>query len=655
MKRILALQDRVTPTAKWRWAYSAFTWALTGLILTFCAWLIDGQKLSFVFAGLLSGGFWYTVLLLGFFAALLSLLCRSLFAGGSITALAAIILSLINHYKLKITSTPLQLSEFALADKLGDITALNAKVLTPTASTVAAVVITLLWLAALAFFSRPLRLEWKKSAAAAALPAFLLIFCFWFSSDGVVFTPLQLPLEQSVSQSVANNECGVLLGLWRSFAQSQLVNQGENVTQEDIDAIIEEDTGTEEQPPAVVEPPVELDPPNVLLILSESFFDVTRLPEVYFTEDPLADFHALQKEGVSGSFYTRTLGYGTCNIELEVLTGINTTLMNNEELYAQKPEFFTKLPTVPALLQQNGYRTVMFHLFNDSIYNRRPIFESLGFDEIYFSDDFQKIDEEAAAAETYWSYMKDKISGEFYSDDYMSDLFIKLLEQEGEEPLFAYGISMENHSPHNGSKYAYNGGYDVEFTTTLQGEARGVLADAIEGSSNASEALGKLTDYLKEQEEPTVVIFFGDHLPGLGLSDGSSTVYSELDMSEGYDQGKWTLEQILELHSADYLIWSNDPAYLPAQPGSTLDSSCNYFGLNILDAAQAELPLYWELIEDAGKVRVIDTLEYHLGRDGEGGRMASSDEEDKRRLDLLATCLYDTFSGEGQLTEQLWK
>ena len=251
--------------------------------------------------------------------------------------------------------------------------------------------------------------------------------------------------------------------------------------------------------------------------------------------------------------------------------------------------------------------------------------------------------------------MKHKISGDFYSDDYMTDLFIKLLEQESEEPLFAYGISMENHSPHNGSKYADTGGYTVEFDAALSEEATGVLADAIEGSTNASEALGKLTDYLREQDEPTVVIFFGDHRPGLGLSDGSSTVYSELGMSEGYDQGKWSIEQILELHSSDYLIWSNDPAYLPAEAGSTIDNSCNYLGLSVFEAAQSELPLYWELLQDASEVRIIDTLEYHLGQDGEVSRVASSSEEDKRRLDLLATCFYDTFYGEQQLTPQLWK
>lgn len=649
-ERIKTCQDRVKPTAKRRWAYSAFAILLTGMVFAFAAWWIDGQSLAFAFSGLLTGAFWYSAVLFALVVGTIALLSNSLFAGGAITALPVIILSLINHYKLKITSSPLQLREFALAGKLGDITALNARVLTPTAAVIGAIVLTVLMLSALAFFSRPLRLERKKGALASVIPAFLILFCFWFSSDGLVFTPLGLPLEESVSQSVTNNECGVLLGLWRAFAQSQLVEHGENFSQEDIDAV----TGGEEE--EIVEtPPVELEPPNVILILSESFFDVTDLPELYYVDDPLARFHALQKEGVSGKFYTRTLGYGTCNIELEILTGINTTLMNNEELYAQSPEFFTKLPTVPTLLQQDGYRTVMLHLFNDGIYNRTPIFEVLGFDEIYFSEAFAAIDEEAAAAENYWDYMSSKISGAFYSDDYMTDLLIKLLEQEGEEPLFAYGISMENHSPHDGKKYADAEGYTAAYTTSLEGEARGVLADAVQGAANASAALGKLTDYLRGQEEPTVVIFFGDHLPGLGLSDGSSTVYSQMGLSEGYDQGKWSMEQILNLHSADYLIWSNDPAYLPAEPGSKVDSSCNYFGLNVLKAAQSELPLYWRLLEDAAEVRMIDTLEYHLGRDGKADRVSSTDAEDKQCLDLLATCFYDTFSGEGQLTEQLWK
>lgn len=64
--------------------------------------------------------------------------------------------------------------------------------------------------------------------------------------------------------------------------------------------------------------------PSVIFVLGESFFDVTGLPGVEYAGDPVADFHRVCAEGVSGKFYTHTLGYGTENIELEILTGINT-------------------------------------------------------------------------------------------------------------------------------------------------------------------------------------------------------------------------------------------------------------------------------------------------------------------------------------------
>ena len=60
-------------------------------------------------------------------------------------------------------------------------------------------------------------------------------------------------------------------------------------------------------------------------MLSESFFDVTELPGVEFERRPGGGLpRRLQEQGVSGTFYTHTLGYGTSNIEMEVFTGINS-------------------------------------------------------------------------------------------------------------------------------------------------------------------------------------------------------------------------------------------------------------------------------------------------------------------------------------------
>ena len=169
--------------------------------------------------------------------------------------------------------------------------------------------------------------------------------------------------------------------------------------------------------------------PNIILILSESFFDITTLPGVTFDEDPVAEFHALQEESVSGAFHTRSLGYGTCNIELEILTGMNTGLLSGEDLYSWEPSVFSRLPSVVSLLGEAGYYIGMLHMFNDSIYHRTGFFTQLGFDDMFFSEDLAQFYAPAAQADDYWTYMNSRIEGSYYSDDLMSDALIALYEQ----------------------------------------------------------------------------------------------------------------------------------------------------------------------------------------------------------------------------------
>ena len=393
------------------------------------------------------------------------------------------------------------------------------------------------------------------------------------------------------------------------------------------------------KPDEPVTPPADPKPintrPNLILVLSESFFDVTTLPGVTYDTDPIPEFHALQRESVSGSFYTRTLGYGTCSIELEILTGINTVLLNREDLSSMDPAVFGRLPSVPALLKSSGYDTTLLHMFNDSIYHRRSLFKNLQFDKMYFSEDFAQFHTPAREASSYWSFMKPHISGEFYSDNLMSELLPSLFESRravSSSPQFLYAISMENHGPHI-SKY-FSSEYTVAPHSSLTGEAAASLKNAVQGAANASAALGKLVDYFRTVNEPTIIVFFGDHRPGLGLSDGSS-VYSALGMVPA-DATSWTLEQTAELYSADYLIWSNDPAYLPGAPGSTADTSSNYLGVQLLDLLGVEKSLHWRTLAALSQTRCIDTLLYHRGTDGTLSYSAPTQGDEGQLMALLA-------------------
>ena len=152
----------------------------------------------------------------------------------------------------------------------------------------------------------------------------------------------------------------------------------------------------------------------------------------------------------------------------------------------------------------------------------------------------------------------------------------------------------------------------------------------------------------------TVIFFYGDHRPTMASADGIQTVYSNLGLSTGLDQSKWTEAEMEELHSTSYLIWSNDPSYLPAEPGTVADTSSNYFGLSLLDSAEISLPLYWRLLGKAHETRMMDTLEYHLGRDGSVSRtdeLLTVDEQDI--LSRLSLCLHDAIYGQKYVTDRL--
>ena len=620
------------------------------LVLAFAAALIEEQDIAA--AALYAFGCSPQALATEIFLALLicalGCLVKSLFAAGVLTALAALALVTANYYKTLITSTPLYLADLKLISRLGGIVELNSASITVSGLTVLAFALTIAALAGLFFASRALKMPYRRSlmTALAAAALFICLYGVPAWAEGWFYAPMGAARTSGTaySQAYVNARCGTLLGLWRSVVLSGEApgeEKPQDVTDDrtpeerlidDAEAFAlgyEPETGAEEQP-------------NVIFVLSESFFDVTELPGVEFEGDPVADFHAVQEQGVSGKFYTHTLGYGTSNIEMEVFTGINSRFFDSDQnIYEWEASELLKTPPVPVLFQDAGYYTAYIHTFNDGIYEREGLYSQLGFDEIFFSDDFAAIDPDAAAAPDYWGYMSGKIAGEFYSDDYMADLIIDLFgEKAGESPVFIYAVSMENHSSYLEDKYDE---YDFPFTAELSGEARGALSAATQGIANASRSLRKLTDYLETVDEPTVVIFFGDHKPGLGLEQGGS-VYTELGMCPA-DSSSWTAEQRAEMYSTEYLIWANDPSLLPAEPGTVIDDSSNFLGLTALRCADVELPGYWKMIEAMRQESLIYTWEYFVSESGESMlQVPDSDADALRMFDIASFVLRDAFS-----------
>lgn len=619
---------------------AALVW---GLLLTGSALLLSGRTLSGALdlvrgsplaCGLTAGFFFLLVFCVG-------LALGRLFRGMLPLTLVLLVVLLVDYYKTLITGVPLELADLLLAGQVGDIAALNASSLTFNATAAGAVLPPLAWCVLVRLAARRwLDLDRTWSACAAGEGALVFALVFLARADALVYTPLGVPLSTGISQSFVNARCLTPLGLWRGLlfqdtGVERYDSESAAEVQEQIDALLEE-----QEEPAAAE--VQ---PNVILILSESFFDVTRLPGVTFESDPLAEFHALQAQSVSGVFHTRSLGYGTCNIELEILTGLNNRFLPyGTELNTSDPSDLAVLPTVPQLFQQAGYYTSFLHVYYDSIYHREELFSSLGFDDMFFIEDIPTLDPECDPDTNYWPYLDSQRSGyDYYSDQYLSQLLIDQYEaRQGRGPVFLYGVSMENHAPYTADKYT---SYDYPFTTeaALSQEGTDALNAYVQGVSDTSESLKILTDYFSQVDEPTILVFYGDHRPGLGLDSGNS-VYNELGMYEGniFSAG---VETMAELYSTDYLIWSNDPSLLRRRAGERVDSSSNYLGLELLQTAGIELPRYWRLLDVLRQNSLIYTWSYFLSPEG-APSFGLPENTPAKPFDLMTYALYDAYQDQ---------
>lgn len=621
-------------------AASAFA---AGWVLTAVSELITTQ--SFADAAALLFGFTpravATAAFLGLVICTLGFLCQSIFAGGLIVTLSVAGLSFANYYKMLITSTPLYVQDIRLVTQVGGIMELNEASMKFSGTSAAAVAIMLLVLVGLFFVSRYFRPRLREGLISGLVSAILFasLFCVPASVESWFYGPVgsgQAAAQDT--QIVHNSRCGVLLGLWRSVVLGGEENFIPEPDEEEL-MLMKAQSWIEELPDTKKD-----EQPNVIFVLGESFFDVTELPGVSYAEDLVADFHRICSEGVSGKFYTHTLGYGTENIELEIMTGINTRFFSwDDMIYGWEQEKLLTYPSLPQLFSDAGYYTAYLHTFNDGIYNRKDLYTALGFQDMYFSGDFAAIDPEAAAAPDYWGYMNGKIAGEFYSDDYLADVTAELFDQKvGESPVFLWAVTMENHTPYTADKFS---SYDFPFESDLGDEAVGVLNAVTQGVADCSEALGKLVDHLAAQDEPVIVVFFGDHRPGTPLESGA-TVYSELGMCPA-NVADWELEDYAELYATDYVIWSNDPSLLPAEPGSRMNTSSTLLGVEALQSAGMDLDEYWSMCAVVDTISDGWTWNFFVPQDGEPcfSPFAGLDEEGLDIIQAMRVFMNSTFYG----------
>lgn len=305
--------------------------------------------------------------------------------------------------------------------------------------------------------------------------------------------------------------------------------------------------------------------PNIIIIMNESFSDMSVHRKIKTNEEYLPYFNSLIKKTISGHVHSSVYGGKTPNAEWEFLTNNSMAFLAYGNIPYQ--QYLSKPTTsLVSTLESQGYTSYAIHPYYGSGYRRTNVYPLLGFDHFYFLEDMQDNLE---------------IIREYASDLSTYKELIKLFEAKKDDELFFnFTVTMQNHSGYEFEPY--------EPTITLTDVPNCPKAEQylsiIKESDNA---LKYLIDYFKKVEEPTVILFFGDHQPP----------YLEQEYWDYLNEFKTDSLADDEIgYLTPYFIWTN--YNIDKKEHQTDDISLNYLSSLLLDVAELEKTPYMHFLDD---------------------------------------------------------
>lgn len=252
-------------------------------------------------------------------------------------------------------------------------------------------------------------------------------------------------------------------------------------------------------------------PPDVVVILSESFFEPRYLNGANLCT-LLPRWCNLLDEGIHGEMDVPTFGGNTTRTEYEVLTGVPYAKLP-EGIYPYTSVVLKPTASIAWWAKHLGYDTTAIHPHDRYFWQRHRALPLLGFDRF--------IGEEGFGGH--------QRSGFWISDDDLTDKTLEVLDQDPDTPQWVFAISMENHGPWNAQRPNMDEDRRAGLPTIagLDPVAEHAYRNYLYHQRNAVAGLERLWRAVQQRDRPTVVLFFGDHLPGLhqtfeqaGFGDG---------------------------------------------------------------------------------------------------------------------------------------
>lgn len=259
--------------------------------------------------------------------------------------------------------------------------------------------------------------------------------------------------------------------------------------------------------------------PNIIVVQLESYFDVANAEFFTTSEDACPNLHNLYQNYSNGYFKVPSVGAGTANTEFEVLTGMNLRYFGPGE-YPYKT-YSKKHPTESAAtaLASLGYGTHALHDNTGNFYSRANVFNNMGFDT-FTSKEFMNV---LQTTENGWA-----------KDEILTHHIMEAMDTTKQED-FVFTVSVQGHGNYPETQVIENPKIKVEGIEdeALKNEWEYYVNQVYE----MDQFVGDLIKAVEERNEPSVVVFYGDHLPTMGLKAE--------DLKSRY------------LYNTNYVIWDN--------------------------------------------------------------------------------------------------
>ena len=352
--------------------------------------------------------------------------------------------------------------------------------------------------------------------------------------------------------------------------------------------------------------------PHIIVIMDEAFADLSVLGPFKTDKDVTPFISSLKEDTVSGYALVSAIGGGTANSEFEFLTGHSMAGFSAGVIPYQQYLRSPAYSMVSYLKLNYQYRCLAMHPYLPNGWNRPTAYANLGFDAFYSMDDFPQ----------------KNLIRKNVSDQEMFEFLIDAYEREKEEPLFIFGVTMQNHGG-----YTYSGeNYTQEITLTEPVGEYGDVEQYLTLIHETDKAVEYLISYFQNVEEDVIIVFYGDHHPGF-----SGTFYADIGGDTAGD-----MDEQQKHYLVPFFIWAN----YDIEEASLERTSLNYLSTYVYEAAGYPLPLYDRFLREMEAViPAINANGFYSLAAGRYLPFEEANEEERRWLEtyeaLRYNCLFD--------------